>query len=283
MWRKIIAVGLLLGSFCCTVSAATPQMTMSVERQVYEYLTDEMGLPTSSACGVLANIEQESGFNVNAVGDHGTSYGLCQWHAGRYTALINFCKGKGLDYQTVNGQLEYLKYELETGYSEMMMALRLQENSPAGAYRAGYLWCVQFERPADAENKGVQRGNLAKGKYWNRYNSIMVVEKEAEPLPREEVLEIVLQDESTVTIPEPPEEQREAPAAGGQEEASGRRSRLMKPFIPRTRPASSDRLLDLSRSNPAIGFAVAMLFAPRIDLPKERRGLPVPEFVEIPL
>lgn len=141
-----------------------------VEEQIFFYLTHSMGLPTSSACGILANIQHESNFNSNAVGDNGTSYGLCQWHNSRYTALINYCNSIGVDYRSVEGQMRYLQYELENNYASLLGALRSMPNTANGAYNAGAKWCTDFERPANASAKSVSRGNLASGTYWPRYN-----------------------------------------------------------------------------------------------------------------
>lgn len=143
----------------------------SVEEQVFYYLTNSMGLPISSACGVLANIEAESSFNPNCSGDSGTSYGLCQWHNERYDALIDYCTSNGLDYTTVVGQMRYLQYELENNYPSMLSQLRSMSNNAQGAYDAAYIWCTQFERPANMEEKGQSRGNTAKNTYWPRYST----------------------------------------------------------------------------------------------------------------
>ena len=241
--RKGILFFILLWSFCIGVRA----QNLAVERQVYSYLIQELGLPSASACGVLANIEHESAFNVNAVGDQGTSYGLCQWHAGRYSALKTYCLGKGLDYQTVEGQLAYLKYELQTNYADLFAVLRVLEDSPSGAYRAAYLWCVEFERPSDMENKAVSRGTLARGKYWNRYNSvIMLQEEEEDSITQEEAVKIVQQMEV-----ERYKQKKEVTVN-------------IRPFIPWHRPRKQ------WHDSAATGFAVAVLFMPLSDGKKER-------------
>lgn len=152
-------------------AAALGDSSSSVEKQIFYYLTNTMGLPVSSACGILANIQHESSFNPNAIGDYGTSYGLCQWHNERYDALISYCNANGYDYRTVLGQMKYLQYELETNYASMLSKLRGMANTASGAYDAGYLWCVAFERPANAESKGYSRGTLAKNTYWPKYSS----------------------------------------------------------------------------------------------------------------
>lgn len=141
----------------------------SVEMQIFYYLTHSMGLSVGAACGVLANIEAESSFNPTIVGDSGTSYGLCQWHNERYTALISYCNANGLDYRTVTGQMRYLQFELETDYPAMLARLRAMPDTAQGAYDAGALWCTDFERPANASVKAVERGNNARTNYWPRY------------------------------------------------------------------------------------------------------------------
>ena len=190
---------------------AEPLEQMAVERQVYAFLTEELGLSTAAACGVLANIEHESAFRPTVVGDKGTSYGLCQWHNERFSALRGYCSALGMDYRTVEGQLAYLRYELGNRYTSLLLTLQSIENTPDGAYRAAYLWCIQFEKPSNMQAKAAARGELAQGKYWVRYdhyNSIVMVEPEPVPEPDPEVLLEQLR-QNPVTIPLPPEESRE--------------------------------------------------------------------------
>lgn len=256
LFRKSILLFLILGILCIPAFAEN----LVIERQVYEYLTQQMGLPSSSACGILANIEKESAFNPGAVGDNGTSYGLCQWHAGRFSALKAYCRGRELDYQTVAGQLSYLRYELENTYSELLAQLRVQKNDADGAYRAAYLWCTEFERPVNMEQNGRLRGTIARGKYWNRYNSIVIVEQEEEiPMTQEEVIQIVTQTE--VTVPQPPEGTKVERYQDTQEE---KLCLPIRPYVPRHRPVRK------AEPNWGMAVAAAMLFVPLSDGKKER-------------
>ena len=136
------------------------------EAKIFQYLTEEMDFNTAAACGVLANIVRESGFNPNSVGDNGTSYGICQWHASRYTRLMDWCAENGYDYTTLDGQLHYLHYELPTYYKSTWNYLQGVDNTADGAYDAAWYWCYYFERPANKANTSVARGNLAKDTYW---------------------------------------------------------------------------------------------------------------------
>ena len=149
------------------VSAASARKTNEIK--VYNYLVGTMGFNTAAACGLMANVELESNFSVKEVGDGNTSFGLFQWHRGRKQNLIKYCADKGLDYQTVEGQLSYLEYELKKSYKGVYNHIKAVENSADGAYDAGYYWCYYYEVPSNRAYKANQRGNLAKNSYWKKY------------------------------------------------------------------------------------------------------------------
>ncbi len=130
---------------------------------LYAFLTGELGLPPAAAAGVLSNMWSESRFDPGALGDGGTSYGLCQWHDGRWDALREFCDASGLDWESAEGQLHFLKSELESGTSGQALLARLRAcpDTPEGAAEAAEDFCICFERPADAGLKAAQRGRDA--------------------------------------------------------------------------------------------------------------------------
>ena len=155
-----------------TASSGSTKYTVGSDNEhtVYNFLTQVMGLNRAAACGVVANIYCESGFNPTVLGDGGTSYGICQWHAGRYTNLKNWCSNNGKNYKTLDGQLWYLKYELESSYTSVLNAIKKVANTAEGAYNAAYQWCKNFEVPADTEKTSKSRGNLAKNTYYPKYS-----------------------------------------------------------------------------------------------------------------
>ncbi len=207
--RKYIRLvaAILIGVLLCLPVCADTGERLAVERSVFDYLTTELNLSTAAACGVLANIEHESNFSPTVYGDRGTSYGLCQWHNSRFAALRGYCTALGLDYQTVEGQMAYLRYELGNRYTSLLLTLQSIDNTPDGAYRAAYLWCTRFEMPSNMEVKAAQRGELARGKYWNRYSSYEPIT--LLPEPEEPEIEDVIEDlrQHPVAIPLPPEEE----------------------------------------------------------------------------
>ena len=157
-----------------TGTAGTAQKTYTVgktnEETFVNFCREVLGMNLAGALGAAANVGCESNFKTGAIGDSGTSYGICQWHAGRYTNLKNWCAANGLDYTTLNGQLWYMKHELETSYSAVLLYIRSVANTADGAYNAAYRWCLKFEVPANTEATSQKRGNLARDTYWPKYN-----------------------------------------------------------------------------------------------------------------
>lgn len=142
----------------------------SVKAEVFEYLTQDMELSSAAACGIMANIDAESGFQVTVSAYDGSgSYGLCQWLGSRLTNLKSWCKANGYDYKTAQGQLHFMEYELTNSYKKVNTYLRKCTNDAQGAYDAAYYWCVYYEIPANKETQGKKRGNLAKNTYWPQY------------------------------------------------------------------------------------------------------------------
>lgn len=137
--------------------------------QIFNSTKSSLGINSAAACGILANIECESGFSTASVGDGGTSIGICQWHNSRATALKSYCSSHGLPSTSLEGQLGYLYQELSQSYSGVLSTLRSVPNSAQGAYNAAYAWCVSFEVPANKYVKAQERGNIAKNKYWPTY------------------------------------------------------------------------------------------------------------------
>lgn len=154
----------------------------TIAETIFNFCIEVLQLTTAAACGVLANIQEESGFQIGVLGDAGTSYGICQWHASRYTSLLSWCSGNGRDYSSLDGQLWYMKHELETTHKTTLDALRAVPDTADGAYEAGRQWCLLFEVPKNKEEKAEQRGNIAQSVYWPKYATGAVQTAPASPV-----------------------------------------------------------------------------------------------------
>jgi LysM repeat protein len=102
------------------------------------------GLTRQQAAGIAGNLQYESGFNPNAVGDGGTSFGVAQWHNGRGDAMKSWTAAHGYSPTSFKGQLEFLWHELNTSESSALAKLR----ATGSAYDAGMAFQRWFERPA---------------------------------------------------------------------------------------------------------------------------------------
>jgi hypothetical protein len=118
------------------------------------------GLNSAAACGICGNIQGESNFNTAAVGDYGTSFGICQWHYGRGD---NMKRMAGSNWQNnLTGQLEYLWSELQSGYSvSTLQPIQNVPNTEQGARQAADIFVRKFEIPADPDGESVKRQQYA--------------------------------------------------------------------------------------------------------------------------
>ena len=112
--RKRNALVVALLALALLIVLLFPAGAASSKDQVFEEL-QRQGLNTAAACGVMANIDKESTFNPSVSSRDG-SYGLCQWTGNRKSNLFSYCDQNGLDSSSVEGQIAFLMYELQTGY-----------------------------------------------------------------------------------------------------------------------------------------------------------------------
>jgi len=154
------------------------------EAVIYAFLTGTVGFNAAAACGVLGTMYGESGFDPYTLGDHDTSFGICQWHdwgdgEGRWTNLKDFCSYYGYDWRTLEGQLYFMHYELATDYAWIYSEMMTFPNTAQGAYDAGYYWCWYFGVPDDAEYVSTERGTYARDIFWPKYAPPCVVSFDA--------------------------------------------------------------------------------------------------------
>ena len=144
----------------------------TIEETTYKFLTTKLGLNNAAACGIMANIMCECSFNPQA-GDIDTnglySYGLVMWNGPRYERLKQWCKDNGYDYTTVDGQLRYLRYELQNGEAETYAAMKAVPNTFEGSVEATVLFAELFER-CTKTSYGL-RAYYDANRYWPVYGT----------------------------------------------------------------------------------------------------------------
>lgn len=115
------------------------------------------GWSEEQAKGIAANLEQESNFQPDAVGDDGNAYGLAQWHPDRQANFAKF-SGKEIRQSTAQEQLEFIHYELTRG-SEKSAGERLKMANSAP--EAAGIVSQYYERPADTRGEITRRAAIA--------------------------------------------------------------------------------------------------------------------------
>ena len=146
----------------------------AAEKETFAYLTEVLGLNNAAASGLLANFYQETMFQYKAVGGNGIAYGLAQWTGGNFTSLANWCGANGRDYTMIDGQMYYLKYDLETNYPAVYAYLKGLPNTAEGAAAAASFFCTYYERPAYTATRAAERTAYALQVFWPRYQSYIL-------------------------------------------------------------------------------------------------------------
>jgi hypothetical protein len=119
---------------------------------LYKFLMSQ-GLTANGASGVVGNLIGESNLRTGAIGDGGTSYGIAQWHAGRWNNLNKFAKSLNLDPASMEAQEKFLLKEMKS-YPGMWKALTDSKTSQLDAAAA---FMRGFERPADQSDAAAAR------------------------------------------------------------------------------------------------------------------------------
>lgn len=151
---------------CCPTSAQATNAAVnsggtltggSNEEKIFNYLIGK-GLSVNQAAGIMGNIQAESGFDSAAVEKGGTGIGIIQWSFGRNAALKAAAIQKGVPWQDLGFQLDFMWNELNTSYKKSVLdpiraAATLQD--------ATYIWLTKYEIPADIPGQFPKRVGFA--------------------------------------------------------------------------------------------------------------------------
>ncbi len=148
----LLLLGLLSGLGPAVRAANTYDGTVTLsqtEALAARFLREELGANTAVVCGILANMQSESGFDPHSerLDVNGkTSYGLLQWNGGRLDRLREWCGENGLDPGSAEAQLRFMRHELEGDESAAWRRMQGIPDTPEGAYTAAWNWARYYER-----------------------------------------------------------------------------------------------------------------------------------------
>ncbi len=153
-----------------SVSAFADESEKTVQSTVYDFLTEELDLCPAAAAGIMGNVMIECGFDpdleVIDTNDK-PSYGLMMWNGPRYESLKKWCSEHGYKKSDAEGQLGYLKWELENTEKAAYRTMKEIPNTIEGAVRAAIRWASDFER-CTKTSYGL-RIYYALNNYWQKY------------------------------------------------------------------------------------------------------------------
>jgi hypothetical protein len=109
---------------------------------------EKKGFTRAQAIGIAANIEAESNFKTNAVGDSGKAYGLAQWHPDRQ-AIFQKTYGKPIREANFQEQLEFINWELNNNEKKAGGMIRTAQD----AGQAAALVDQYYERSSGAHRQ----------------------------------------------------------------------------------------------------------------------------------
>ena len=146
-----------------TASIAAAGQTSHGAAQAMTYFMSQ-GWTRAQASGIVANIQQESGFNPNIPGDNGEAYGIGQWHADRQKAFAAFI-GHDIHGSSLADQLKFYNYELTKGPDKGARHAGDLLRRASSPFAAGALVSLYDERPGDTQGEMWKRGKAAQDIY----------------------------------------------------------------------------------------------------------------------
>lgn len=126
-------------------------------KEAIEYFMSQ-GWTREQAIGIAANLEKESSWDHQAVGDNGKAYGSAQWHPPRQAGFKQKF-GKDIRQSTFKEQLAYVDYELKNGYYKKRAGDKLK--AAKSAEEAAEIVSSYYEEPADKRGEAIKRKALA--------------------------------------------------------------------------------------------------------------------------
>lgn len=124
--------------------------------QIYAGLIARGHSPVA-AHGIMMNLQDESAFNLGAVGDGGNAFGLAQWNGPRKRQLEAFAASQGKSPADLDVQLDFLTQELQ-GPEAAAGAALAAATTPG---EAGAAFVNMFERPAEEHRSSREAKYLA--------------------------------------------------------------------------------------------------------------------------
>lgn len=158
MFKKILVTAVVAGVTIVPLTSANAGVADNAQT-IYTHLT-KAGVSKAGACGVIGNLDRESGLNPGVVSVNGEGVGLAQWFFSRKVQLLKTARKENVSWKNMNFQLKYMVWELKTQYPKTWNKLKTTTSVSNGAY----VFHREFNASADNAQMIKERANL--GVYW---------------------------------------------------------------------------------------------------------------------
>lgn len=119
---------------------------------VYNFLAKEFQLTDAAVAGIMLSMDNEVGIQPDRL-ERGFAQGFGLWgatdsdyyHFYNWGAMRKWCIANGYSWITYEGQLQYLKYEVESRYQNMLSKLQAIPNTEDGLRNAAMIWAVDHQ------------------------------------------------------------------------------------------------------------------------------------------
>jgi hypothetical protein len=135
-------------------------------RTCYDLLVEDKW-SSAQACGILGNIQRESGFDPAAPGDGGSAYGLAQWHPDRQRAFAEKF-GRPIQGSTLEDQIHFITFEMTDGKKASVGDLLRLATTPESA---ADIVCRKYEIPADRDGESRKRSQVARA-FFDAFSAV---------------------------------------------------------------------------------------------------------------
>jgi len=101
-------------------------------------MINKYGWSPEAAAVMAGNVKVESNFNTSGRGDHGTSFGLAQWHLGRNLAMRAWAAAHGLPWNSVEAQESFMDHEWRQRFGNALSSHNFAALAQLGRRYEGY-------------------------------------------------------------------------------------------------------------------------------------------------
>lgn len=137
----------------------------------FNYLKSK-GLTAEQAAGLVGNFMQEAGVNIDPTITNSIGHkGIAQWDPrDRWPKLVRFARGKNLNPETLEAQLQFVWYELETGDGGLSLS-RLK--GAKTVKEAAHLFVTQYERSKEGPgHRGYENRIVYGNQVFSKYSKM---------------------------------------------------------------------------------------------------------------